>query len=405
MDNDTEATTVLSADTAVNETPVPSPPAPHKRGGWLLALIVLALLLAAGWGVWQFSQRERAETASRDSALSQQMEEMLQRNQQRQRDIESLRTRLGELEGVNRSLREEVLGLGERSRNMEDAVANLAEDRLSSQDAMALAEAEYLLQLAAERLGLFHDVNGAISAFRLADSALAGAEDPLFVSVRQTIAAEVQLLNASEPLQTQAALASLAQLRTATQTLPEKISNRSDATPRDDTTSRFYRVFSQFVRITHDSSALQPQRDTGLVRSLILLDLRAAEAALLARDPSAFSAALSEARTQMTLTFEASTPELQAALTRLDQLQAAPLAPALPELGSALKELRNLRATRALATPSLAPASPTTDQSPPADAPPMDQPDPTPIEQPAPAADPAPSDTDENGIDAMESGQ
>ena len=405
MDNDTEATTALNAGAGASDTPVSVAPAPRNRAGWLVGLIVLALLLAAGWGVWQFSQRERAATASRDSALSQQMAEMVQRNQQRQRDIDSLRTRLGELEGVNRSLREEVLGLGERSRNIEDAVANLAEDRLGSQDAMALAEAEYLLQLAGERLALFHDVNAAISAYRLADSALAGAEDPLFASVRQTIAAEVQLLNASEPLQTQAALASLAQLRTATQTLPEKTANRSEAEPLDATTSRFYRVFSQFVRITHDTSAVQPQRDTGLARSLILLDLRAAEAALLARDPAAFSAALSEARTQMTLTFEDSNPELQAALVRLHQLQAAPLAPALPELGSALKELRNLRATRALALPPVAPVSPATDQSPSPATPSLDPPETTPMEPPVPPANPAPANTDEHGTDATEIGR
>ena len=86
--------------------------------------------------------------------------------------------------------------------------------------------------------------------------------------------------------------------------------------------------------------------DRGLARTLATLDLRAAEAALLARDTASFRAAVQRARTQLQATFDATaTAEVVAALDRLGASEAPP-APTV--LGAALKELRNLRSTHRL---------------------------------------------------------
>ncbi|MEO8012149.1 MAG: uroporphyrinogen-III C-methyltransferase, partial [Dokdonella sp.] len=249
-----------------------------------------------------------------------------------------------------RSVREELLGAAERARALEDAVANMADQRLTSRDAMALNEAEFVLQLAGQRLSLFNDPAAAIAAYRLADSALAAAEDPLFGSVRQTIAAEIQALVASQPLQTQATLAALASLRTQVATLPVRPNSAVKANTEIDATSRFARVFGQFVRISRDDTASTlVARDSGLARSLAALDLRAAEAALFARNSATFAQALAAARGEIAAAFDPDAEPVRAALAEIDRLATQSMAPQLPELGSALRELRNLRTTRALA--------------------------------------------------------
>jgi uroporphyrin-3 C-methyltransferase len=246
-------------------------------------------------------------------------------------------------------MREEMLGLAERSRHLEDAVANPAEQRLSGRDALALNEAEFVLQQAQERLALFQDAPAAISAYKLADSALAAAEDPVFASVRQTIGAELHALEASKPVETQATIVALERVRAALPGLPTGHAALAETAP----SSRWQGFLAQFIRISHsDDAALNATQDIGLARSLAALDLRAAEAALFARDAEAYKAALARARSGIVNGFDAQSAAAQDVLAQIDRVAGQPLAPALPELGSALKELRNLRATRALARPS-----------------------------------------------------
>ena len=337
------------------------PPARGRNGvGWLVVLLALAAIGACAYALWRVHALERsqadAQAAVREQ-LSARIDELARGADQRKRDMESLRARVGDADSVNRSLREELLGLGERSRHLEDAIANLAEQRLGARDALAMNEAEFLLQQAKERLGLFRDAQAAIVAYRLADSALAAAEDPVFASVRQSIGAELQALEAARPVETRAALATLERLRGELQRMPQPRASTDESAPAQPV-SRWRAFFQQFVRIRHGAERDSfGDRDVALARSLCALDLRMAEAALFSRDADAWKAALQRARGGLEAGFDTGAAPVRSALAELDRLAAAPFAPALPELGNALKELRNLRATRSLAQPPIAPAA------------------------------------------------
>src|SRR5690348_14057926 len=344
------STPVVVSDDVTRPVQRPSATAAN-RGGWLVGLIALIALILAGVTLWRVVVLERgqgdAQSAMREEA-NRRIAEIARAGDERKRDLDTLRARVDDSDSVNKSVREELLALGERSRHVEDAVANLAEQRMTGRDALALNEAEFLLQLAQERLELFHDAQAALAAYKLADSALAAAEDPVFAGVRQTIGAEMQALEAAKPLETNATLAALERIRGNLATLPDK-SARSAAT--NATPSRFEALLQQFVRVSHDESAAPERRDAGLARTLAAIDLRAAEAALLARDPAAYTGALARSRAAITASLDPDAPPVKETLAEIDRLAAAPLAPATPELGTALRELRNLRATRALAQP------------------------------------------------------
>lgn len=335
------------------------PPGRARNGfGWLVALLALAALGACAYTLWRVHAFERAHADAQAAVreqLSTRIDDLARGGDQRKRDIESLRARVGDADSVNRSLREELLSVGERSRHLEDAIANLAEQRLGARDALAMNEAEFLLQQAKERLGLFRDAQAAIVAYRLADSALAAAEDPVFASVRQSIGAELQALEAARPVETRAALATLERLRGELLRMPRPHVS-TDEPGSDPPVSRWRAFFQQFVRIRHGAERDSfGDRDVALARSLCALDLRMAEAALFSRDADAWTAALQRARGGLEAGFDTAAPAVKAALSELDRLAAAPFAPALPELGNALKELRNLRATRSLAQPPAPP--------------------------------------------------
>lgn len=355
-----EDTGPVSPATDLSLRAVEPPARGRNRVGWLVVLLALAAIGACAYTLWRVHALERgqadAQAAVREQ-LSARIDELVRGADQRKRDMESLRARVGDADSVNRSLREELLGLGERSRHLEDAIANLAEQRLGARDALAMNEAEFLLQQAKERLGLFRDAQAAIVAYRLADSALAAAEDPVFASVRQSIGAELQALEAARPVETRAALATLERLRGELQRMPQPRASADEPTPAQPV-SRWRAFFQQFVRIRHGAERDSfGDRDVALARSLCALDLRMAEAALFSRDADAWKAALQRARGGLEAGFDTGAAPVRTALAELDRLAAAPFAPALPELGNALKELRNLRATRSLAQPPAVPAA------------------------------------------------
>ena len=348
-DADSEVTAPVPATLGTARDAPPPPPA--RRGGMLALIVAFAALVLAGFAVWRIIAIERgqgdAESAMRGE-LDARIADLSRNADQRKRDLDTLRSRLADTDSVNKSVREELLALGERSRHLEDAVANLAEQRLTGRDALALNEAEFLLQLAQERLELFHDAQAALAAYKLADSALAAAEDPVFAGVRQTISAEMHALEAAKPLETNATLAALERIRGNLAALPDK-SARTAAT--NATPSRFDALLQQFVRVSHDDGAAPERRNASLARTLAAIDLRAAEAALLARDPDAYAAALARSRAAIAASLDPDAQPVKDTLAEIDRLAAAPFAPAMPELGTALHELRNLRATRALAQP------------------------------------------------------
>lgn len=330
--------------------PPTRPPAARSVGATFAVLLALAAIVLALFAAWRAVSVERGQgdlQSAMRNEVGARVDELARTVDQRKRDLETMRARLADTDTVNKGVREELLALGERSRHLEDAVANLAEQRLTGRDALALNEAEFLLQLADERLALFHDADAALGAYRLADSALASAEDPVFAGVRQTIGAEMQALAAAKPLESNATIAALERIRTNLAALPAKAA----ATAASAAPSRLEALLQQFVRVSSEAGATPDSRDLELTRSLASIDLRAAQAALLARDPPAYTAALSRARAAIAGAFDPAAQPVKDALGEIDRLAASPLAPNLPELGTALRELRNLRATRALSQP------------------------------------------------------
>ncbi len=343
--------------------PYAAPTLPRRRSsasGWLW---LLALIAVAGYLYWRLQTIEQGhdQSAQNEQTQAQQLRaqvDALARSVETTRhDADGLRARLDDAAKVNESLRGQVLGLSERARLAEDAIANLAEKRLSGHDALLLDEAELLLVLGGERYALFNDPAPALAAYRLADGALAEANDAAFSFVRQSIAAEIDALSALQAANIPALQTQLTQLRAKLAQLPAAASRTQAAAPA--TSARWWQIFGELVRVRRDgdTQALLAHNDAALARALVDTSLRDAQAALLARDEAHFRGALATARAQLGADFDTGSTDVTQAQAVLDELAKATIAPPPPSvLGAALKELRNLRATRALRTEPAPPA-------------------------------------------------
>ena len=337
---------------------------PRPRGGGSLALAVLLGLIAVGasgyvgWRQWQQEQGSAADSKG-VASLQQRVTSLETTLSGVSGERTSLNQRLNDAAEVNRSLREELLGQAERTRHLEDAMAKLAEKSLSGHDAMLLDETESLLRMASERYTLFRDAQGAAAAYALADQTLAAVNDTAFTGLRQSIGAERDALAKSQPTSQAGALQQLTELRGTLASLPLKSLDGANTTQATDAWSRISRALAGVISVQRDNGAPLAVADARFARELAALDLAQAQAALLAYDSKAYTAALQRVDVALTTQFDGNAPAVQQAQATLKQVAAALPTGAPVQLGAALNELRNLRAVHALnpSTDNAAPAA------------------------------------------------
>ncbi|WP_267226417.1 uroporphyrinogen-III C-methyltransferase [Dyella silvae] len=355
---DTGASTSARPDATSSRSTRPAPVA--RRGGGTLAVTLLLSLVAiggggyVGWRQWQHEQGSAADSADL-RALKQTVNGLETAATASESERNLLRQRLGDADQVNRSLREELLSQAERTRNLEDAVAKLSEKTLSGHDAMLLDETESLLRMAKERYELFHDAQGALTAYGLADQTLAAVNDGAFSGLRQSIGAEREALAKSQPAGLDAALSALTGLRASMQELPLKPLDAPEAGDTTGSWSRIVGALNNVVKVQRTNGAPLSVADARFARELASIDLAQAQAALLASDRDAYAAALKRADEGIAAQFDVNAPVVKHAREQLATLMTQQ--PSTPvQLGAALNELRNLRAVHSLKPASSASA-------------------------------------------------
>jgi uroporphyrin-3 C-methyltransferase len=341
--------------------PVGSVPARRSGGGTLAVALLLSLVAIGGagyvgWRQWQ-QEQGNAKGSEALSSVKQRLDTLESAFSASNNERNLLRQRLGDADQVNRSLREELLSQAERTRNLEDAVTKLSEKTLSAHDAMLLDETESLLRMAKERYELFHDAQGAATAYALADQTLAAVDDGAFSGLRQSIAAEREALAKSQPAGMEASLATLTRLRAAMNELPLRPLDTPASASTTGSWSRIVAALNDVVKVQRTNGAPLSVADARFARELAAIDLAQAQAALLASDHDGYVAALKRADAGIAAQFDEKSPAVQQVRSELATLIAQQPSTSV-QLGAALSELRNLRSVHALkpASSSTAPA-------------------------------------------------
>jgi uroporphyrin-3 C-methyltransferase len=340
-----------SPDGADSSAIATASPTPRRGGsGWFVILLVLLL---GGGAFWLWRQLEHSE--ERVAQMAREAVDEVQARQQIAAQLESLRsavksieTRAADNAATNKILREELLGMGERASLLEDAVARLADNRLRGEVMLRLNEAEFLLLMGQERLRLFGDVAHAIDAYLLADAVLAGLDDPILVTTRQTLAQELLDLRSVQQDPRPALRARIDALATQLEALPVARGGEVALTASND--SRLMQLLGQLVtvrRVSDRDAVLGPvQRETTL--AALRLQLELAQAALARPDPAAYAHALQRSADLASRLFDGDATAVRVWRDELDALDDTSLLPELPVLGATLQELRGLRATRSV---------------------------------------------------------
>lgn len=265
-----------------------------KSNVWVVALLLVLLIASAGYFQYrleqQISQQSALEQqfASLGNQLSQQNSQL---NQQKQNSSER-KERINSIEGQLAYMRE--------------AIDQVPGARLHD---WKLAEVEYLLRLASQRVQLQQEPFAARALFQSADSILADLNDPALLVVREQIAEAMFNLGKQSELDTTGLYAKLQALKSQIgdvvhppqnfkQVASEEATSSSNNTESTDTQNSLFEKLYNLVQIRHRDQVFEAplaQQQRQLLAHSMRLMLEQTQWALIKRDNTLYQASLENA--------------------------------------------------------------------------------------------------------------
>jgi len=350
----------------------------------ILALLVsLAAVSASAWLWWQTRQ------AGPDDAVNQQAINSLQNSQQlmaesllslesqvgtlespvdagefsRQGErIDLVENRLSDLQGQSSEAQATISGVLGSVRSMEQRLTatesgliSVAASNQNSSVELDIAEIEYLLRVANERLQLFGDLDAADLALQAADVQIEALNDPIYLSVRQRIASVRQAL-ADVPRHDRIQLsARLNKMQSDIPGLPFRGEEVQQVEPELAEDAGWWESFKHTMaslvtvrrRVPEDQSMLSLE-DKDYLRQGLWLQLESARLALMRNDANTYIGSLDRVGQTVERFFEPASPAVQTLLLETADLKGVNIAPAMPDISAPWTQLRQLRDSRRL---------------------------------------------------------
>lgn len=356
------------------EQPPPVPPRPSRTGTVLASLSLIMVIAAVGggyvfWGQYTHQQQQldkrlddvqqtasAAEKSAGDvqdslGSLNSSVDALKTSVQSMNDKLTSqLNTALGDIQTKEQALRESVQKLHDKlDRNSDDWV---------------VAEAEYLIRVADQRLQLTRDTHTAVRALENADQRLRDMGDPSLLEVRKKITDDIVALRAVPDPDIEGMALTLSGLAQrvdvlpltggpAEHTMPDTAEAKGDAAPTSGWRGFVNRLWGQIktlVVIQHKGAGgkpLLPPDERYFLRENLRLKLESARLALLRHDNKTFSDVLGTAGKWLTDYFD---PQSQAVISMQDSLKelaGTELTPKLPDVSDALKALHDWKSKHA----------------------------------------------------------
>lgn len=383
LDTETSPMTETPVDTTPTASPQPAPVAapvvPVKKSKlWIPVffnfLLTLALIGGLAYGAWWMHpqwQQQQAAVSSVQQHQSQEQESVQATKAAIEEDLQSVRAAssdtLAQAQELSQELKDELRSITERLNAHNQRILSLSN---TSREDWMLAEANYLLRLASQRLLVDRQATSALGLMEAVDGILLELAMPDLFSVRQALsrdlgavrlAAEVDregiylrldgLIHNMEQLPLyQSPLA--VPLKTETpvaQATAESPEAAPEATTVMDTALAWSKkqllaagdTLSQyFVLQRHDqreNALLAPSQEEYL-RQNVRLSLEQAQVAMLREDNAIYAAALNQAL-DLVQRFFPSSPARQALMDELTMLQSRPIAVDLPQIDNSIEQL------------------------------------------------------------------
>ncbi|WP_111493800.1 uroporphyrinogen-III C-methyltransferase [Marinobacter bohaiensis] len=335
--------------------PVASPQQPPRRLWplWVVAVIALLAVIALGlwsWHLWQQQQALNQSIDYLDSTTERLDRDYSQSGGQLRERIQSLQSELGEQGDLTR----------EMQRQIDHNAQALLEAGNRTRTDWLLAEAEYLLRIANQRLQIEKDFEGAMSALKAADDVLEQTDDPGSYPVRKQVAREILALQGIEKvdrtglyLQLEAAIDSIGNLtdRALAQDAVEQYNANAAAAPESGGDQDVFAKGWSAIRATL-SEAISVRRLDEPVKPLLSPDqsvyarlnmrlmLEEAQLAVLRGNQALYEKSLGKSADWLNTWYDGSHGPVRALRDNLAELASRDINPELPDISQSLRLLK-----------------------------------------------------------------
>ena len=377
-----------SPDEAISEpreTAEPTAVARSPRSGRFIAFIALLFsltaLAGAAWMWWQDQgaadaeqTRLLTEIARLDSGdgelrlrirelrdeldtlasgdVSAEFREMQQRMEADREQLARLEQTIREQMTLSRSLQTATDAMHDRLQAAEAAVTGMSTRELDAGGELDLAEVDYLLRLANQRLVMAADASGAQALISSADNIVRALDDAALHAVRSALAADLAAVRAVPRIDVEGIylrLSALAEQSTGLVIfqLPNQEDLPQQTVQEDDWQVRLQRGYeeaaaklSDYIIIRRRDAPMEALMDPqweGLVRQNLRMLLEQAQVALLSGNQQLYGESLGRARHWVAQFFESDEAAAHAMDSELRELQDQTVAVELPDLSRSLR--------------------------------------------------------------------
>lgn len=323
-----------------------SGPHPLSWINLVLMLGLFALAAYAGWLSWAQQQNTAAELAV-----------LRDRVDQAQSNAAALSAKEAELLAQAKALNDLSAQLQEQVAHNTDRLGKLP--GAERQDWL-LAEAEYLLRMANQRLQLERDWEGALSMLQAADNVLTETRNPRLNPVRATLAKEMLVLRTAPAIDLTGAVLRVQALQEQITRLPwipdrliaEQPATEAEVPAADGNETWYWQLWNRvsnslqgMIRIRERSAPvaapLTPDQQYYLQQNMHLM-LEQAQVALLRQQAELYQHSLKRVGGWLQDYLIVDDERTRAASNALQELQQWNVAPALPDISRSLQQLQTL---------------------------------------------------------------
>ncbi|MGD2074481.1 MAG: uroporphyrinogen-III C-methyltransferase [Gammaproteobacteria bacterium] len=351
----TEEKTIAASDSAPTESAAEAlEPArgsgPYARAGPTLALVALGMsigLTVAAYFTWDRLQQLNTEQMRLYGRIDDELQPL-------SASMQNLRQ---ELRGRRQQTDRDMAKLGQELKSLSHRLSVLASLAGRGESGWVLSEVEYLLRIANQRLVLQRDVETARVALRSADARLRELGDPRYVNVRRQIAAELDTLEAVPDVDTAGIVVGLGALQVLVDKLPVAGAGYAPRRPAEmsgpeqpraaadwtELPGVIWSALSEVFRVREHDRPVEPMLPPAaeyFLRENLRLQLAAARLALLRNEGAQYREALGTASEWLAVHFAQNSPQVEQAVSRLEELAALDVAPELPDISASLRLLR-----------------------------------------------------------------
>ena len=312
----------------------------QSRAFGFILLILICGLAAGGYTLWDELQQTKSELAE---------------------VANSGQTQTGLMAGNLAVMDDAIRQLEGKQIEQSDALASLYQDKRGSNEDWAIAEVEYLLIIAMQRLLLEEDVTTALAAMEAADLRLKNMGNPGLLPVRQQLAADMNQLRSVNLADTVGMAIYLADMVDLSADLPlksgvivaTKDQSSADANPSDDEPV-VDPLWKRIPKILwHEIKSLVVIKRSGEVKQALLLpgeeyflyqnlrlELESARQAVLRSDSQNLRSSIDLVLPWIRKYFDTSDSAVINVMETLDKMRSVELKPELPDISSSLESLR-----------------------------------------------------------------